>query len=156
MKKLSYRFMVGAVLLVGLAAAGPVRAEQPLTTSDEMKWVDGPASLRPGSQYVILEGDPKKPGPFTMRIKVPAGYKFLPHRHPAVEHATVISGSLNMMMGEDLDPKKAKYLPAGSFILIPAETKHASWTDEGVVIQVHGVGPWMINYCDPKDDPRNQ
>jgi hypothetical protein len=27
---------------------------------------------------------------------------------------------------------------------------------EETVIQLHGVGPWQINYINPADDPRKQ
>ncbi len=33
--------------------------------------------------------------------------------------------------------------------------KHAAWFDAETVIQVHGIGPWAINYLNPADDPRN-
>ena len=33
----------------------------------------------------MLEGDPTKPGPFVMRIKVPDGYRLPPHTHPKPE-----------------------------------------------------------------------
>jgi hypothetical protein len=29
-------------------------------------------------------------------------------------------------------------------------------TDQETVVQVHGVGPWAINYVNPADDPRKQ
>jgi hypothetical protein len=37
----------------------------------------------------VLEGDPAKAGPFTLRLKT-EGYKIAPHYHPADEHVTVI------------------------------------------------------------------
>jgi hypothetical protein len=33
--------------------------------------------------------------------------------------------------------------------------KHFAWTKGETIIQVHGVGPWGINYLNPADDPRN-
>jgi glycyl-tRNA synthetase alpha subunit len=33
--------------------------------------------------------------------------------------------------------------------------KHAGWSEGDTVIQLHGVGPWQINYVNPADDPRN-
>jgi hypothetical protein len=29
------------------------------------------------------------------------------------------------------------------------------YTEEETVIQLHGTGPWGIQYLDPADDPRN-
>jgi len=34
----------------------------------EIKWRDGPGSLRPGAKFAVLEGDPSKEGPFVMRL----------------------------------------------------------------------------------------
>jgi hypothetical protein len=44
---------------------------------------------------------------------------------------------------------------AGAFGFWPAGMKHFAWTKGETIIQVHGVGPWGINYLNPGDDPRN-
>jgi hypothetical protein len=31
---------------------------------------------------------------------------------------------------------------------------HAASTKDGAVVQVEGMGPFVLNYVDPKDDPR--
>lgn len=169
MKPLRGRVVLMVVLVVGLVGWSIARAAhekkmQPQTsqpshiviTPSDMNWVDAPPALPPGAKVAVLEGDPMKPGPFTMRIKFPAGYEILPHWHPAVEHATVISGALNMGMGDKFDRVKTKELPAGSFSLMPARVHHFAWVREETVIQVHGIGPWGINYVNPSDDPRNK
>ena len=45
-----------------------------MVTPATTKWGAGPASLPPGAQAAALEGDPSKPGPFTLRIKIPDGH----------------------------------------------------------------------------------
>jgi quercetin dioxygenase-like cupin family protein len=127
-----------------------------MITPADIIWVDAPPSVPPGAKMAVLEGDPVKPGPFTMRIKLPAGYKIPPHWHPAIEHATVISGALNMGMGDKFDIAKTKELPAGSFSMMPAKAHHFAWAKEETIIQVHGIGPWGINYVNPTDDPRKK
>ena len=74
---------------------------------------------------------------------------------PKTERVTVISGALYLATGESLDRNSAKELPAGSFGYWPAGMKHAAWSEGETVIQLHGVGPWQINYVNPADDPRN-
>jgi hypothetical protein len=36
------------------------------------------------------------------------------------------------------------------------KTNHYLWTDQAAVVQVHGIGPWGINYVNPADDPRKK
>lgn len=129
-------------------------AHHVLVTPSELAWQDGPPSLPPGAQVAVLEGDPAQPGLFTIRVKVPGNYRIPAHWHPADERVTVISGTFHMGMGDVLDPTNGTALPAGSFAMMPAQTHHFAWTDEETVIQLHGEGPWQINYLNPADDPR--
>jgi hypothetical protein len=154
------------ILLVGLAviiSAPAIFAQMDhhekghiMVVPDGLTWNDGPASLPPGSKIAVIEGDPSKEGPFTMRIKLPANYKIPPHWHPAIEHVTVISGSLHMGLGETFDEATATKLPAGGFAVMDIGTKHFAFTKEDAVIQLHGIGPWGINYVNPDDDPRTK
>jgi quercetin dioxygenase-like cupin family protein len=120
-----------------------------------IEWKAGPAALPPGAKMAALEGDPTKEGPFVVRFQFPDGYHVPPHTHPKTERVTVISGILNLATGEGLDRSSAKKLPAGSFGYWPAGMKHAAWSEGETVIQLHGIGPWQINYVNPADDPRN-
>jgi len=101
-----------------------------------------------------VEGDPGKDGPFVMRLKLPDGYRLPPHVHPKPERVTVLSGIFHVGMGTKFDKEKARALPAGSFGTWPAGMKHFVWAEGETVIQLHGTGPWEINYLDPQDDPR--
>ena len=89
-----------------------------------------------------------------IRLQFPDGYHIPPHTHPT-ERVTVISGTMFPAMGENLDRSAAKTLPAGTYGLWPAGMKHTAWSEGETVIQLHGVGPWRINYVNPADDPRN-
>ena len=120
-----------------------------------MEWKPGPAAIPPGAKMAVLEGDPTKEGPFVVRFQFPAGYHVPPHTHPKTERVTVISGTLYLATGETLDRSSAKELPAGSFGYWPAGMKHTAWANGETVIQLHGIGPWQINYVNPADDPRN-
>lgn len=122
----------------------------------DIKWVDGPASLPSGAKMAILEGNLAEAGPFTLRFLVPDGYVIPPHSHPAVEHVTVISGTLNLGMGEKFDKSAGRALTAGSFAFMPAGMRHFAWATGETVLQIHGIGPWRINYVNPADDPRHK
>lgn len=127
-----------------------------VVTPDDVQWTGGPGSLPAGSKMAVIEGDPKNPGLFAMRLKLPADFQIPPHWHPADEHVTVISGTFNMAMGDKFDVTKGKALPKGSFSVMPAKTNHFAFTKEETVVQVHGMGPWGITYVNPADDPRKQ
>ena len=91
------------VIILG-ALAGPA---MPQGTSDkesfvnpkDIKWGDAPPSLPKGAKIAVLQGDPGKPGPFVIRLMVPAGYKLAPHWHSQDESLTVISGTLYFGLG---------------------------------------------------------
>ena len=133
-----------------------MHADHIMVMPGEIKWVDGPASLPPGAKLAVLEGDPKAPGLFTMRIKLPANYKIMPHSHPADEHVTVIKGAFYMGLGEKFDEKAAKKIPTGGFAMMLTGTRHYALTKKECIVQIHGMGPWEINYVNPADDPRNE
>ena len=146
-------------IAVGTLAVGQVTTSMPdhgFQTKEEMKWMAGPASLPTGAKVALLEGDPSKEGPFTLRLQLPDGYSIQPHSHPGVEHVTVISGTFNLGMGEKFDKSSGRALTEGSFAFMPPGMRHFAWTTGETVIQLHGVGPWKINYVNPADDPRNK
>jgi quercetin dioxygenase-like cupin family protein len=139
------------------SAAGGDKEEMPnIYKATDIKWKDGPASIPPGAKFAVLEGDPTKEGPFVMRLKLPDGYRIPPHVHPKPERLTVISGMFNIGMGEKFDDSKGTAMPAGSYGTWKAGMKHFVWTKSETVVQLHGVGPWTIEYVDPKDDPRKK
>lgn len=143
-------------LLIGGSIAGAaqeMKAEHVMLSPGDLKWIDGPPVL-PGAKMVVMEGDLKAAGPFTMRIKFPADSKLAPHWHPLIEHVTILSGTFNLGTGEKFDPSKAMALPAGSFFVMPPKAPHFVVIKEETVIQVHGVGPWALNFVNPADDPR--
>ncbi len=123
---------------------------------DNLKWADGPASIPPGAKFAVIEGDPKLEGLFTMRLLLPAGFKIAAHWHPADEHVTVISGTFMMGLGDKFEMEKLNPLTAGSFAVMAAKTKHFAMAKEETIVQLHGVGPWGINYVNPADDPRKK
>lgn len=123
----------------------------------DLKWVDNPPTMMPGAKMAVLQGDPTKAGPYAYRLKIPAGYKVMPHRHPVDEHLTVLSGTLYLAVGEKFDAEKGgKGSPAGSFLVMPAATPHFAWTKEETILQVHAIGPSGITYVNPADDPRKR
>ena len=125
-------------------------------TPDTVKWGPAPPSLPPGAQFAVLEGDPNTAGAFTMRAKLPDGYKIQPHWHPVDEHVTVVQGTFHVGIGEKFDQSAGKPMSAGSFAYMKQGVRHFAWAKGETIIQLHGTGPWGINYVNPQDDPRKK
>lgn len=148
------------VLLPCALAAAPQQSDMPasghvMVKASEVQWGDAPAGFEPGAQAAVMAGDPTQPGQFVIRLKVPAGFRVARHWHPTEEHLTVIEGDLTLDMGEGAQQRSATFGP-GDYVLLPMRMQHAASTSGGLVLQVHGPGPFEINYVDPKDDPRKR
>lgn len=123
---------------------------------DDIQWGPAPPALPPGAKAAVLFGDPSKAAPYVIRAKLPDGYKVPPHWHPTDENVTVIKGTFMIGKGEKFSGDHAETLPAGSFMRMPKEMRHFAWAKGEVIIQVHGVGPFDINYVNASDDPRKK
>ena len=66
-------------------------------------------------------------GDYTVRLKMPAGYRIAPHWHPKRENVTVLSGTFKVGMGDHFDESKMGTFPAGSFAYL--EPGHAPLRD---------------------------
>ncbi|MFO0811181.1 MAG: cupin domain-containing protein [Gemmataceae bacterium] len=121
---------------------------------DALDWKDAPPSLPPGAKVAILEGDPTKAGPFVMRFKFPDGYRVMPHTHPKPERVTVLAGALHIGMGATFDAAKCQEMRVGTYGTWPAGMQHFGWFKGETILQLHGEGPWAVEYVNPADDPR--
>jgi quercetin dioxygenase-like cupin family protein len=121
---------------------------------ENIQWGSLPA-YPPAVRLAVLTGDTNSASPYTVRVKVPNGVKFMPHRHPEDRIYTVISGIFYLGIGERFAPEELKAYPPGSVIVLPGNTPHFHWARSGeYVTQVSAVGPLGLDYVDPKDDPR--
>jgi len=146
----------GSALAQGTTSGAGTAAAHAATVvpADSVTWGPAPAALPAGARLAVLEGDPTKPGPYTIRLRLPAGYWFPPHSHPGAEHVTVMSGALTVGMGDRADQAQTRTLPAGSYGGIPADVRHYATAEGETVVQIHGVGPFGIAYVHAADDPR--
>jgi hypothetical protein len=92
----------------------------------------------------VISGDPAKPGPFLMRVKLPPGYTLSPYRWRNQEHIVVLDGTLQVGVGSVFDEKAMHALPSGSFISLAANEPHFAMTRRGAVLQIFGMGPFEI------------
>lgn len=101
----------------------------------------------------VLEGDPSKSEPFTVRLRMPNGYKIAPHTHPTTENVTVLSGTFLAGMGTRFDESTLQTFARDDFASIPAEAAHYAMARGETVVQVHAIGPFAMTYVNPADNP---
>lgn len=143
----------GACLLA--AAVWAQHGAHRIITPNELKWQDV-ASLPPGAKIAVIEGKMNEEGPITARLKFPANYRVPPHYHPVQERVTVLSGTVNIGMGDKFDAGKTTAMKPGTVLLMPPRMHHFVWTAEETVLQLNVTGPWGVTYLNPADDPRKQ
>lgn len=138
----------------GTSATSSAKAKMPdpfIGTPDKIKWVQ----YSPGVEFGPVYGNCDKPGaPCVFQLRFADGGKFPPHWHPVDEHVTVLSGTFSAGMGDTYDESKMVTLPAGSYVMMPKLMHHYAEAKGGtVLVQVHGVGPFKINFVNPADAP---
>jgi len=137
-----------AAMLIGTAMAQTAAPSVVALTPAEMKWQSQGGLATLGMEQLNLVGDPAKPGPYTLRLKFPKGFKIAPHTHPGSREVTIISGTFATGYGDKFNVEKLKILPAGSFYTEPANVPHYIEIKEEVVLQVSGTGPSGRSFVD--------
>jgi hypothetical protein len=123
-------------------------------TPETIPWGPPPPFVPPGAQLAVIEGNPAAfTGDYTVRLKMPDGYRIAPHWHPQRENVTVISGTFKVGMGDTFDKDKMGSFPAGSFAYLDPDMHHYAMASGEVIVQVHGSAPLQFNYVNPADDP---
>lgn len=144
--------MIIAAVILSLSAQAPAPPAEPPPIQLEaaaLLWTDAPATMPKGTKMSVLEGDPKKEGIFTIRLRAPKGFLLGPHTHPVDERVTVIEGSISLGFGATVDKTKGRTFGAGSFYVNPPGRPHFVWSDQGGVVQITGVGPWKVEPLAP-------
>ena len=142
-----------ALTLSGAAYAQPPHV---LVPADKVQWGPAPPALPAGAQISVLEGDPGQKGAITLRLQFPANYTVPPHWHSMTERVTVLSGTLQVGMGDTLDRQASQALRPGGFVSLPAKMHHYAWTTTPTVVQINLEGPFDIFYVNPSDDPQRK
>jgi quercetin dioxygenase-like cupin family protein len=124
-----------------------------LLTPGDLKWGPAPPVLPAGAQIAVLDGDPGKPGFFSVRLKFPDGYKIPAHWHPTDENIVVLQGTFRAGMGNSLSESGLHEFPVGSFIRMPKDMRHFAAAKGETIVQIYGPGPFVITYVNPADDP---
>jgi hypothetical protein len=151
---------LSATIVVALLATAPALAgdsndakKEPVTFQPgDIKWGDAPPDLPKGAQVAVLHGDPAKKAVFSLRLKMPKGYKLPPHWHTHDEQLTILSGMFVLHMGDTMDAP-AHELGPGAYHFLPGKMHHAAETKADTILQLDGMGPFDIHYLNPADNP---
>jgi len=149
--------IVGTLGLAGqlvTIAANTAFNDKNAFTPETIPWGPPPPFVAPGAQLAVIEGNPAaSSGDYTVRLKMPDGYRIAPHWHPLRENVTVISGNFKVGMGDVFDKEKTATFQAGSFAFLDPDMHHYALAVGETIVQVHGKSPLQFNYVNPTDDP---
>lgn len=102
-------------------------------TPAQMKWEPYGTSI----QRVVIAGDPKKPHcPGTILIKSAAHTKIPPHGLDQERIATVISGTVDVGIGETWDDSKLVKMTPGSYWIMPPGVSSFKKNDAEAIYQL--------------------
>lgn len=113
------------------------------------EWSDYPGIA--GIKIMVVEGNPKKAGPYVIRVKFGPGTMSMPHSHPEDRLVTVIKGPWFTGKGDSFDPASTEPLPTGGFMKHPAGATHYDGAkDTEVIVQIAGIGPSGTVFVKPE------
>jgi quercetin dioxygenase-like cupin family protein len=143
--------------LIGLAvAATGVHGQEKKESAEahkivhfgDLKWTP----IMKGCELAAVAGDSSAEGaPFVLRIRCADGVKIPAHWHPTDEHLTVLKGTFLVSTGESFDEAKLQTMNVGNFVTMPKEMRHFAMCKGETIVQVHGVGPFKVNWVNPSE-----
>jgi quercetin dioxygenase-like cupin family protein len=114
----------------------------------DLKW----APIIKGCEIATVAGDPSaEGGSFVIRFKCADGAKVPAHWHPADEYLTVLKGAFLVGTGDAYDESKLQTMNVGNFILMPKEMRHFAMNKGETIVQIHGTGPFKVNWVNPAE-----
>ena len=114
----------------------------------DLKWTP----IIKGCDLASVSGDANADGgTFVIRLRCADGTKIPAHWHPTDENVTVLKGTFLVGMGESFDETKLQTMNVGNFISMPKEMRHYALSKGETIVQVHGAGPFKVNWVNPAD-----
>ena len=114
----------------------------------DLKWTP----IMKGCDLAPVGGDMNAEGtPFVLRIRCVDGSKIPAHWHPTDENLTVLKGTFLVAMGDSFDESKLQTMNVGNFALMPKEIRHYALCKGETIVQIHGAGPFKVNWVNPSE-----
>jgi quercetin dioxygenase-like cupin family protein len=124
------------------------------TRGGDVAWSD--SGLIPGVTLAVLNGNPGQQGHYVLRLKFPPNTRMPAHWHPNAEYATILTGALQIGMGDKEDSAALQQYAAGSFFVVPPKMPHYGKSQDETIIELSGPGPYEVVFVNPADDPRKK
>lgn len=119
-----------------------------IVRTTDLKWTP----IMKGCDLAKVSGDSNAEGAnYVLRIRCANGTKIPAHWHPLDENITVLKGTFRVGMGEAFDANKLQDIAVGGFASIPKEMRHFAVCKGDSIVQIHGVGPFKINWVNPAE-----
>jgi quercetin dioxygenase-like cupin family protein len=148
------RLVAAACLTICVAAAAAFAQEKKdpdmrkIVHFGDLKWTP----IIKGCELAQVEGDRNAQGAaFVIRIRCADATRIPAHWHPTDENVTVLKGTFLVGMGESFDESKLQTMNVGNFVLMPKEMRHFATVKGDTIVQVHGTGPFKVNWVNPAD-----
>ncbi len=141
-----------AIAALSTAALGQEKRENmeahKIVHFGDLKWTP----IMKGCDLAPVAGDMNAEGePFVLRIRCTDGAKIPAHWHPTDENVTVLKGTFLVGMGESFDESKLHTMNVGNFTTVPKEMRHFGMCKGETIVQVHGAGPFKVNWVNPSE-----
>jgi hypothetical protein len=152
MKVFQKSALVLALLAFAVTSYGQEKKEgdaaHKIVHSGDLKWV----GIMKGCELAPVSGDFNADGaPFVLRIRCLDGIKVPAHWHPTDENLTVMKGTFLIGAGETFDESKLQTMNVGNFLTMPKEMRHFALCKGETIVQIHGTGPFKVNWVNPSE-----
>ncbi len=140
----AFGILAAAVLLASPMAARASDVTHGVTSADKMAWGLLDPKQPDGIQVAVLYGDPSKPGPFGLRLKIPAMLEIGSHSHSGTEYITVVSGKAKVSWGIKADVMGGDDIGPGAFFWMKAGDHHDLKALEETIVDLNSTGPFDL------------
>ena len=132
--------LAGATSVVVAQQAAP----NPILPTD-LKWSGSPTVKGAESVWVIGAAD--QAGIYAQRVRLAPGAIINPHVHSDERFSVVLSGTIYVGFGTEVDETKVVAVPTGGVYIAPAGVAHYVWAKDGAAeYQESGVGPTSTTF----------
>jgi len=156
--KRTHAFALGAFVMAAMVAGGNAYTQEKkdagaagahkIVHFGDLKWMP----IIKGCEVAAVDGDMNAEGsPFVLRLRCADGTKIPAHWHPTDENVTVLKGTFLVCMGETFDESKMQTMNVGNFVNMPKEVRHYAMSKGETIVQVHGAGPFKVNWVNPSE-----